>query len=31
MDACKKLYNEEEAIKECIKVGNQINLLDSAE
>ncbi|OUM60139.1 hypothetical protein PIROE2DRAFT_14169 [Piromyces sp. E2] len=31
IEACKKLYNEENAIKECIKMGNQINLLDSAE
>jgi len=30
-EACKKLYSEENAIKECFKVGNKINILDSAE
>jgi GTPase SAR1 family protein len=30
-NACKKLWEGENAIKECIKVGNTINLLDSAE
>jgi len=31
MEACKILYTKENAIKECFKVGNKINLLDSAE
>jgi len=31
IDSCKKLWENENAIKECMKVGNQINLLDSAE
>jgi len=31
MNSCKKLWENENAIKECMKVGNTINLLDSAE
>ncbi|ORX84080.1 guanine nucleotide binding protein, alpha subunit [Anaeromyces robustus] len=31
IEACKKLWENENAIKECIKLGNKINLLDSAE
>jgi len=31
MEACRVLYSNENAIKECFKVGNKINLLDSAE
>jgi len=30
-EACQILWEKESAIKECIKVGNKINLLDSAE